>query len=211
MSPPLLNIVNRARRAFSRDLGRGLDPLQLASKSARYLRELASAPVYLRQVTRVGAGVRCSGRPRVDNMGTMFIGDNTLVRSVNVPVELATGPGGRLEIGPNCSINYGASIGAMSSVTVGARCRIGPYVMIVDSEFHDVYDRSTLPQPRPVVLEDDVWIGAKASILPGVTVGRGAIVGTGAVVTRDVEPFTVVAGVPAKVIRRLDPDKLVTR
>jgi acetyltransferase-like isoleucine patch superfamily enzyme len=55
----------------------------------------------------------------------------------------------------------------------------------------------------PVTIEDDVWLGTNAVVLPGVTVGRGAIVGAGAVVTADVPPFTVVAGVPARVIRQL--------
>jgi galactoside O-acetyltransferase len=58
-----------------------------------------------------------------------------------------------------------------------------------------------------VVLEPDVWVGAKASILPGVTIGRGSVVGTGAVVTRDVPPFCVVSGVPARVQRELDPTR----
>lgn len=204
------SMVERARRVLSRDMNLGLSPFELVEKSSRYLRELALAPLYLRQVTHVGSGVRCAGRPRVDNLGTMSIGANTLIRSVNVPVELATGRDGRLEIGPDCSINYGASIGALASITLGARVRLGPYVMIVDSEFHDAYDRAKRPPPKPVVLEDDVWIGAKASVMPGVTIGRGAIVGTAAVVTHDVEPFAVVAGVPAKVIRRLDPEKFVT-
>lgn len=58
----------------------------------------------------------------------------------------------------------------------------------------------------PIVIEDDVWVGFGAVILPGVTIGRGSIVGAGAVVTKDVEPYTVVAGVPARVIKeRPDP------
>jgi maltose O-acetyltransferase len=56
----------------------------------------------------------------------------------------------------------------------------------------------------PTVIEDDEWIGTRALIMPGVRVGRGAIVGAGAVVTRDVDPFTVVGGVPARLIRRRD-------
>jgi len=58
---------------------------------------------------------------------------------------------------------------------------------------------------RPVVIEDHVWIGMRAIILPGVRIGRGAVVAVGAVVTRDVEPLTVVAGVPARVIGSRDP------
>ncbi|NTV62282.1 MAG: hypothetical protein HGA65_01930, partial [Oscillochloris sp.] len=57
--------------------------------------------------------------------------------------------------------------------------------------------------PRPVVIEDGVWIGAGALILPGVTIGAGAIVGAGALVTKSVAPDTVVGGVPARVIRTL--------
>lgn len=203
------SVVERARQVLLRDKGLGLSPVELAKKSTRYARELVTAPLYLRHVDRVGPGVRTAGRPRVDNQGFMTIGANTLIRSVNVPVELATGRNGRLEIGDDCSLNYGVSIGALGRVTLGARCRLGPYVMIVDSEFHDVYDRALRPAPRPVVIGDDVWIGAKASVMPGVTIGRGAVVGTAAVVTHDVEPFTVVAGVPAKVLRRLEPGKFV--
>jgi acetyltransferase-like isoleucine patch superfamily enzyme len=56
--------------------------------------------------------------------------------------------------------------------------------------------------PKPVVIRDKVWLGARVTICPGVTIGEGAIVGAGAVVTKDVSPRTVVAGVPAKVIRK---------
>jgi maltose O-acetyltransferase len=59
----------------------------------------------------------------------------------------------------------------------------------------------------PIVIEDDVWIGFQAVILPGVTVGRGSIVGAGAVVTRDVEPYTIVGGVPARLIRHRLPQE----
>ncbi len=54
---------------------------------------------------------------------------------------------------------------------------------------------------KPIVIEDDVWIGARATILGGVTIGRGAIVAAGAVVTKSVPPFTIVAGVPAKPLK----------
>ncbi|MBI4818115.1 MAG: hypothetical protein HY791_17770 [Deltaproteobacteria bacterium] len=77
--------------------------------------------------------------------------------------------------------------------------------MVIDCEFHELYRRNQRPPARPVTIEDDVWIGAKASILPGVTIGRGAVIGVSAVVAHDVPPFTIVAGVPARHVRKLDP------
>jgi acetyltransferase-like isoleucine patch superfamily enzyme len=188
---------------------RGLPAGVLARKAARYLWELATARHRLRAVDELGPHARTLGRPRIENFGRIEIGSHALIRSVNVPVELCTGPGGVLRIGHGVRLNYGVSISAQGEVAIGDRVRIGPYVMIVDSDFHDPYLRSSRAAPRRVVIEDDVWIGAKASVLRGVRVGRGAIVGTGAVVTRDVAPFTVVAGVPAREVGRLDADRFV--
>lgn len=203
--------LGRLHRKLARDREAGLTLARIAQKSARYAFELASAPVYLRAVDEVGQGVRTLGRPRIENFGRMVIGDGTLLRSVNVPVELATGDGAELVIGRDVRLNYGVSIGVMRQVQLGDRVRVGPYAMIIDSEFHDLYDREKRATPRPVVIEDDVWIGAKASVLPGVHIGRGSVVGTAAVVTSDVPPFTVVAGVPAREVKRLDPARFVDR
>jgi len=181
----------------------------LVRKGFRYLWEMASARIRLRAVDVLGSHARTLGRPRIENFGRIEIGRDVLLRSVNVPVELATGPSGVLRIGDGVRLNYGVSVAAQKEVIIGHRTRIGPYVMIVDSDFHDPYDRSRRPPARPVVIEDDVLIGAKASVLRGVRVGRGAIIGTGAVVTRDVEPFDIVAGVPAHVVGRLDAERFV--
>jgi len=67
------------------------------------------------------------------------------------------------------------------------------------------YVSAQLVKRARIVIEDDVWIGAHVAILPGVRVGRGAILGAGAVVIKDVPPFAVVAGVPARTIRQMDP------
>lgn len=204
-------VLKRAWRRLKRDASAGVSPRGLVEKSARYLYEVASARLWLTRVDFVGAGARTLHAPRIENHGYISIGKNTLLRSVLVPVELATGAGARLLIGEDVTINYGVSFGCLGQITVGDRCQFGPYAMIIDSQFHDIYDRSRRPEPRPVTIEDDVWVGAKASIMPGVTIGRGAVVGTGAVVTRDVAPFTVVAGVPAREVQKLDPTRFVTR
>ena len=201
--------LERVRAKLLRDRAAGLGLSRLFDKSVRYAGELLAAPLYLRHVDAVGRGVRTLGRPRIENLGRMEIGAGTLLRSVNVPVELACGEGGVLRVGREARLNYGVSIGAQLRIDIGDRVRLGPYVMIIDSEFHDLYDRDKRATPRPVVLEDDVWIGAKAAVLPGVRIGRASVVGTGSVVTGDVPPFTVVAGVPAREVRRLDPARFL--
>ena len=206
-----LTHLGRLREKLERDREAGLSLRRVAEKSARYAFELLSAPVYLHAVDEVGRGVRTPGRPRIENLGRMVIGEGTLLRSVNVPVELATGDGAELLIGREVRLNYGVSIGVMRQIILGDRVRVGPYAMIIDSEFHDLYDRDKRATPRPVTIEDDVWIGAKASVLPGVTIGRGSVVGTSAVVTSDVPPFTIVAGVPAREVKRLDRARFVDR
>ena len=205
-----VQVFGNAWKKLRRDLGAGRPLPRIVAKSARYALELTSARIYLLMVDEVGPGARTLARPRIENQGFISIGAHTLMRSVNVPVELTTSPGALLIIGADCSINYGVSIGCTESVRLGDRCRLGPYVMIVDCTFHELLERSKRPPSQPVVIGDDVWVGAKASIMPGVTIGRGAVVGTGAVVTQDVPPFAVVAGVPAKIVRQLDPAKFVT-
>lgn len=200
--------VRTAWEKLRRDRQR-LSPRTLASKAYDYASAILLAKIALSRVDEVGEGVRTIGWPRIENFGEMRIGKHTSLRSVNVPLELCTGEGATLHIGRQCSLNYGVSIGATGSITIGDRTRLGPYVMIVDTDFHHPLRRGERPPPRPVRIGDDVWIGAKASVLPGVTIGRGAIVGTGAVVTKDVPPFAVVAGVPARVLHVLDEKQFV--
>jgi maltose O-acetyltransferase len=205
----MLDQLRRVREKVQRDREAGLGVRRIVEKSARYAYEVASAPVRLRVADAVGSGVRTLGRPRVINHGRMEIGAGTLIRSVNVPVELVVETGGELIVGEECRLNYGVSIGVVRSIRIGDRVRFGPYVMVIDSDFHELHNRNVRPEPRPVVIGSDVWIGAKASIMPGVTIGDGAVIGTASVVTRDVPAFTVVGGIPAKVLRELDPDRFV--
>lgn len=188
---------------------RALPLRMIIRKGVRYVAELALARVHLRSVDVVGAHARTYGRPRIDNNGRMEIGAHVLLRSVNVPVELCTDPGALLTIGDGTRLNYGVSVAATSRVHIGAHVRIGPYVMITDNDFHDVHRRWQRPPAAPVMIDDHVWIGAKASILKGVRIGRGAVVATGAVVNRDVAPFTIVAGVPAVPVGLVHPDLFV--
>ncbi|MBL8120850.1 MAG: acyltransferase [Anaerolineae bacterium] len=110
-----------------------------------------------------------------------------------------------MRLGDQCWVGQQCFFHSAGGITLGARVGVGPGVKIITS-VHDEVGRETpvLFSPlrfAPVVIEDDADIGINAVILPGVTVGRGAIVGAGAVVTHDVPAYAMVAGVPARVLR----------
>jgi maltose O-acetyltransferase len=102
-------------------------------------------------------------------------------------------------------INFYCFIDAGERVEIGNNVLIGPYVYITDGDHGMDPSSMRITQPMslaPVIIEDGVWIGARASILKGVKIGRNAVIGAGAVVTRSVEENDVAAGVPAKSIRK---------
>lgn len=196
-------LLRTAQTKLMRD--RSLPIGTLLGRALRYSWELGSARWYLRAVSNVGAHARTLGRPRIQNDGTLTLGAHVLLRSVNVPVELAVSPNATLSIDDGCRLNYGCSIAATREVRIGKHVRIGTYVSIADNDFHDLHRRGQRPPSQPVIIEDHVWIGGKASITKGVRLGHGSVVGIGAVVTRDVPPFAIVAGVPARIIGQVDP------
>lgn len=112
-----------------------------------------------------------------------------------------------LRIGDYCLINRNCCLDARGSLSIGNNVSISPDVMILTLQ-HFYNHPEMADDARPVVIEDHVWIGTRAMILPGVTIGRGAVVAAGALVTKNVAPRAVVGGVPAKPIgqRELDPD-----
>jgi acetyltransferase-like isoleucine patch superfamily enzyme len=173
------------------------------------LRAVLNARLRLRGATRLPLSVRLSGRVRLDNpgrRGAIDFGERVNIIGRIVPVEIAVRPGARVAIGDGTFVNYGVSISACASVAIGAGCQIGQYAIIQDNDYHDLVDKRREPPSRPVVIEDRVWIGARAIVLRGVRIGHDAVVGAGSVVTRDVPPWTIVAGAPARVVRQIDPD-----
>lgn len=108
-----------------------------------------------------------------------------------------------ISLGKNVFINHNCSFLDIGGITIEDDVQIGPSVNLT-SENHplDPTDRKTV-LPKQITIKRNAWVGAGATILPGVTVGENAIVAAGAVVSRDVPPNTVVAGVPAKVVKTL--------
>jgi acetyltransferase-like isoleucine patch superfamily enzyme len=165
------------------------------------LAAVGRARVSLRRCDSVGARPRLYGRCSVHNAGEIHIGSRFLMTARTVRGEMVAHPGGRIEIGERVYVNYGCSISAHRLVRIGDRCLIGQYALIMDSDYHSAHDHTSLGEVRPVVIGDRVWIGARAIVLKGVTIGDGACVAAGSVVTGDVPAGATVAGVPARVVR----------
>lgn len=112
-----------------------------------------------------------------------------------------------LEIGRSTFINNNITIIVdRTRVLIGERCLLGNNVFISDSDFHglEIADRNNGNYKcLPVTIEDDVFVGGDVKILKGVRIGAGAIIANGSIVTRNVEPYTVVAGIPARVVKVL--------
>ena len=114
-------------------------------------------------------------------------------------------------IGRNSSIRDDSHITCVNKIYIGDNVRIGPKVLITDNahgastrEYLDINPiKRPLYSKGPIVVEDNVWIGEKASIMPNVRIGRGAIIGANAVVTKDIPAYSIAVGNPAKVIKFL--------
>jgi acetyltransferase-like isoleucine patch superfamily enzyme len=159
----------------------------------------------LRGASHLGQIVFTKGRPKIINRGELRIGHVTRIWSNVNQVRLAVGRGATLHIGDHCRLN-GPTISVTNRVIIGNHCRIAPHVIIMDSDFHDVTDRQAEGKGGEIIIKDGAWVATRAMVLKGVTIGKRAVVAAGAVVTKDVPDYAVVAGVPAKVIRYLEVD-----
>lgn len=148
--------------------------------------------------------------------GKLILGERVMVNSLpflhrlgqEFRSEFSTSKQGLITIGDDTGIN-GAAFYAEKKITIGKRVMIGGGCRVTDVDFHpiDVVPRryaaaNTLPEP--VVIEDDVWLGMEVFVMPGVTIGKGSVVAARSVVTHDIPPMVVAAGIPARVIRQLD-------
>lgn len=140
----------------------------------------------------------------VDTVGVgeskIVIGNNTLISSF---VILRT-YGGTIKIGDSCFINSFTILYGHGDLSIGNGCLIGPQVTIVPANYgfkdRDIPFRLQTTTMKGITIEDNVWIGAGVTILDGCTVGIGAIIAAGAVITKNVAPYSIVGGIPAKQI-----------
>ena len=119
-------------------------------------------------------------------------------------------PKALIQIGNHVGIS-GATISSSSAITIGNNVLIGSGVLITDSDAHSINPKFRNDKNKimssPIVIEDDVFIGARSIVLKGVTIGKGALIGAGSVISKDVEAFAIVAGNPAKKIGDVRDEK----
>jgi len=166
----------------------------------------------------VGKGVEfgwCAGCVNKSTRDNIVIGDHCSIWG-----RLVCNDVGKITIGSYTTIRYKTLVGSAASVAVGCFCIISNNVIIMDNNNHPTGPTERIElcksgfyselwdwkhsEKKPVTIGDNVWIGERAIILKGVEIGPGAIVGTSSVVTKDVPPYSVVAGNPAKVVKWLN-------
>lgn len=128
--------------------------------------------------------------------GALYLGDKVeLYKDVGIYIDAENAS---VAIGANSYINSRSEIKCQSSVEIGSNCAISWDVCIMDTDYHSLNGEVI---SKPIYIDDNVWIGCKATILKGVSIGKGAVIAAGALVTKDVPAYALVGGVPAKVIK----------
>lgn len=180
-------------------------PLRLlasASKRARFYRWLWDAR---QQQSLVHAKVTIDGN-HLDPFGAIQLGRYCLIeRDVSITLLAGDGADARLTLADKVFIGRNTFLAVYQPIEIGAHCMIGAYSYIVSNNHN--YARRDIPMMEqgfsgaPIVIEDDVWLGTHVVVLPGVRIGRGAIVAAGSIVNKDIPPFQIWGGAPAKFIK----------
>jgi acetyltransferase-like isoleucine patch superfamily enzyme len=177
-------------------------------------RALIAEPLFKARCTRYGRDVHTGIFVHwMYGEGELTVGDGSRVdgrSSFSFASRFSDRP--RLAIGRRTYVGHACSFAVARSITIGDDVYIAAGCSFLDSPGHPLDPTRRLAklppdedQVRPVVVGDNVWIGTDVMIMPGVTVGEGSVVAARSVVTKDVPPYSLVAGVPARVVRALDP------
>lgn len=183
----------KQRRSLNENIYRFRNRLQKYS-----IREHLTGLWFSRKFTKHGIIVVSGGRPvpKVINRGGKLIAENCQFYS---GVRLEIGERGTLSIGNGTYLNRNTLIIAENQVSIGRDCMISWEVIIMDSDLHNFNPNKQ--SSKPVQIGDKVWIGCRSIILKGVTIGDGATIAAGAIVTKDVPEATIVGGNPARILK----------
>lgn len=203
----IFNSISERLRQKQEELaqkGETATPFVLVSLLFKSGMRVLLAKWHLRKCTSLGKLVSVNQKPLIINQGVIHLGDEVRIWSNINKTKIFVDKGGTLTVGRNSRIN-GVHISVSQQVQIGNNVRIAPYCIIIDNDYHKIDDHFSDEGTRSAItIEDDVWITMNCMIMKGVRIGKGAVIAAGAVVTRDVAPYTVVGGVPAKVIKRME-------
>ena len=144
--------------------------------------------------------------PLITNKGDFKVGHSFRIRSSQFKTQITCCNNAELEIGHDVYINQGTNIYCSKSIKIGNNVAIADLVMISDTNFHEIEESEPI-RIKPIIIDDNVWIGARSIILPGVEIGKNSVIGAGSVVTKSIPSNTLAVGVPAKIIKQLKPSK----
>lgn len=178
------------------------------------IRVLVCEPLFKAYCAQHGARVRTGTFVHwINGAGDLIVGDDVLMDgrcSIHFASRYSDRPA--LKIGDRSLVGHGCKLVVGKAITIGRDCMIAADVWIFDAAGHPSDPEARLaglPAPshevRPVTIGDNVWIGGRSIVMPGVTIGEGSVVAAGSVVTADVPPYTVVAGNPARKVATLKP------
>jgi acetyltransferase-like isoleucine patch superfamily enzyme len=154
----------------------------------------------LRDVSRVGVGARVRGRADIGGGGKIIIGDDFFMLSRPVRSHIFASPDSAITIGDSVQISYGAAIAAQLAIDIGNNTVFGPFVVIMDNDFHRVGNRNAAGEVAPVRIGSNVKVGARVTILRGTVIGDNVCIMSGSMVSGVVASGVTIGGVPARVV-----------
>ena len=174
---------------------------KLAGPLRRIWRRIYLTARLAADISDMDYSVQCDGRVHVSGTANIKLGKRC---RLGMEVELRTVEAGQIQIGEDTRLNRGCTLTSYAQIRIEDFTIIGEFVSIRDANHGLKRGEPMRYQPHtcePILIGRDVWIGRGSCILPGVTIGEGAVIGANSVVTRDIPDFAIAAGVPAKVIK----------
>ncbi len=169
---------------------------------SRIVRRLIYTARFMSQIKNIDASTQCDGPIRVIGTARITLGKEC---RLGRECELTTEEDGKIILGDKIRINRGVTLTSYAQIRIGAFTIIGEFASIRDANHGMETGTPMRLQPHtsaPIRIGNDVWIGRGSCILPGITIGDGAVIGANSVVTRDIPPYAIAAGAPARFLRQ---------